>query len=316
VLCVPLVCLLVLFKWLSRLCPAPPSPPWLGSAPTWDPQLVVKSDLPHLHSSPIPASFSPKLSPPVRCPFSLPYSVTYPASRPGCPSAPPPSAGTMPKMTLIGRLSDGLPLAASMADATDAYADELSNYDRDAKKLFRSLAAAATAGDSGRAGGAGGVAVTPNQFVTVGAGPAFAFHYLVDGGVVFLTLAEKAYPNRYAEGGAGVLGGGGAGAGRFFCVLGRWRRRCEGGEPMGLIGSVCDGAEGGGLARRVDGSGGGAVEASPQGGRGRLLAVAGRQRCAVNVCVLLRGGPPPSPHGGGDVRTAMMPTKGDGSGLT
>ncbi|OSX69187.1 hypothetical protein BU14_1762s0001 [Porphyra umbilicalis] len=104
----------------------------------------------------------------------------------------------MPKMTLIGRLSDGLPLAASMADATDAYADELSNYDRDAKKLFRSLAAAATAGDSGRAGGAGGVAVTPNQFVTVGAGPAFAFHYLVDGGVVFLTLAEKAYPNRLA----------------------------------------------------------------------------------------------------------------------
>ena len=138
----------------------------------------------------------------------------------------------MPKMTLIGRLSDGLPLAASMADATDAYADELSNYDRDAKKLFRSLAAAAAAGDGGRAGAAGGVAVTPNQFVTVGAGPAFAFHYLVDGGVVFLTLAEKAYPNRYAAGRVGVLGGGGAGAGRCFCVLGRWRRGCEGGEPM------------------------------------------------------------------------------------
>lgn len=42
------------------------------------------------------------------------------------------------------------------------------------------------------------MAVTPNQFVTVGAGPAFAFHYLVDGGVVFLTLAEKAYPSRLA----------------------------------------------------------------------------------------------------------------------
>ncbi|KAK1865479.1 hypothetical protein I4F81_008010 [Pyropia yezoensis] len=43
----------------------------------------------------------------------------------------------MPKMTLIGRLSDGLPLAASMADATDAYADELTSYDRDAKKLLQ-----------------------------------------------------------------------------------------------------------------------------------------------------------------------------------
>ena len=33
VLCLPPVCLLVLFKWLSRLCPAPPCPPWVGSAP-------------------------------------------------------------------------------------------------------------------------------------------------------------------------------------------------------------------------------------------------------------------------------------------
>jgi hypothetical protein len=32
----------------------------------------------------------------------------------------------MPKVTLIARLADGLPLAASMADEKDAYAGEVS----------------------------------------------------------------------------------------------------------------------------------------------------------------------------------------------
>lgn len=32
----------------------------------------------------------------------------------------------MPKVTLLARLSDGLPLAASMADENDAYAKEVS----------------------------------------------------------------------------------------------------------------------------------------------------------------------------------------------
>lgn len=32
----------------------------------------------------------------------------------------------MPKITLIARLSDALPLAASMADENDAYANEVS----------------------------------------------------------------------------------------------------------------------------------------------------------------------------------------------
>lgn len=33
----------------------------------------------------------------------------------------------MPKVTLLARLSDGLPLAASMADENDAYAKEVSS---------------------------------------------------------------------------------------------------------------------------------------------------------------------------------------------
>lgn len=36
------------------------------------------------------------------------------------------SARSMPKVTLLARLSDGLPLAASMADENDAYAKEVS----------------------------------------------------------------------------------------------------------------------------------------------------------------------------------------------
>ena len=34
----------------------------------------------------------------------------------------------MPKVTLIARLSDGLPLTASMADENDAYAKEVRSF--------------------------------------------------------------------------------------------------------------------------------------------------------------------------------------------
>lgn len=208
-----------------------------------------------------------------------------------------------------------------MADATDAYADELTSYDRDAKKLLRSLAGAAAAAEAGGGrgggggGGGGGVAVTPNQFVTVGAGPAFAFHYLVDGGVVFLTLAEKAYPSRYvAKRGdgwsgwaarvGGRQGGGMAGCGtRWPRLSRRWSRAgaWTGGESGGVIpakaaappavwpqgGEVGGGRGAGNACARVSTAQGWLV--------GRCPAVTWPRRgsFSVSACMRARHSPPP-----------------------
>lgn len=46
-------------------------------------------------------------------------------------------AGNMPKVTLLARLSDGLPLAASMADENDAYAKEVRQLEHILIFLFR-----------------------------------------------------------------------------------------------------------------------------------------------------------------------------------
>lgn len=96
----------------------------------------------------------------------------------------------MPKVTLVARLADGLPLAASMADEKDAYAGELDTYERQAKSLVRSLAAAAAAGSAG--------APRDGDRVSAASGAAFMFHYTVSRGVVLLTLTEKGYPKRLA----------------------------------------------------------------------------------------------------------------------
>lgn len=94
----------------------------------------------------------------------------------------------MPKVTLIARLSDGLPLAASMADENDAYAKELETYERQAKKLLRSLASSRGSEPPSR----------DDECVTVESGPHFCFHYVISSGVCILTLTERAYPKRLA----------------------------------------------------------------------------------------------------------------------
>ncbi|KAA8493026.1 25.3 kDa vesicle transport protein [Porphyridium purpureum] len=110
----------------------------------------------------------------------------------------------MPKITMIGRLADGLPLAASMADEKDAHANEMETYERQAKKLLRSLSRAAPPHESGmNTAYAIDVVVKPGPtasqtFVSVESGTAFCFHYVVDGGVCFLTLTERAYPRKLA----------------------------------------------------------------------------------------------------------------------
>ncbi|CAN8075078.1 unnamed protein product [Agarophyton chilense] len=94
----------------------------------------------------------------------------------------------MPKVTLIARLTDGLPLAASMADEKDAYAKELESYERQAKKLVRSLASSYN----------NNLTNQNDEHVTVESGPYFCFHYVLSSGVCILTLTERAYPKRLA----------------------------------------------------------------------------------------------------------------------
>ena len=95
----------------------------------------------------------------------------------------------MPKITMIGRASDGLPLAASMADQKDAYSKELQIYERQAKKIFRSFAEARKFGRP---------PPQENNFVTLESGDFFCFHYIIDSDVCFLTLTEKRYPRKLA----------------------------------------------------------------------------------------------------------------------
>jgi vesicle transport protein SEC22 len=108
----------------------------------------------------------------------------------GLTAGPPPPAGAMVKISLICRLSDALPLAASMADEKDAYAGELETYERQAKSLVRSLASAHAKEAPG--------APRDGDTVTVASGDYFCFHYMVSRGVVLLTLTEKGYPKRLA----------------------------------------------------------------------------------------------------------------------
>jgi len=99
----------------------------------------------------------------------------------------------MPLITLIGRLSDGLPLAASMADERDAFGGELETYERQAKKILRSVSK-----QHAEAGSYQPAASPPEPYVTVESGDHFSFHYIIDVGVCILTLTEKAYPRRLA----------------------------------------------------------------------------------------------------------------------
>eukprot|EP00871_Galdieria_phlegrea_P003372 jgi/Galph1/4035/GphlegSOOS_G2685.1 len=87
----------------------------------------------------------------------------------------------MPKFTLISRLSDGLPLSASMSEDNEPYSVELADYEKQAKRLLRQLSRA----------------VNPEPLMTVDCGY-FVYHYLILDGIAYLTLTEKAYPRQLA----------------------------------------------------------------------------------------------------------------------
>lgn len=82
----------------------------------------------------------------------------------------------MTLLTLIARVSDGLPLAASMEEEKDH--KELDMYKNQAKKIFKQLH------NNG----------TP-QKLSIESGQ-MVFHYITGQGTCFLCLAEKSYPKR------------------------------------------------------------------------------------------------------------------------
>merc|ERR1711934_350383 len=90
------------------------------------------------------------------------------------------AASTMVKLTMIVRLSDGLPLCEGLE------LDKIANmemYKQQAKSVIKSLAQTRTA------------AVPPKMTVESGN---YHFHYLTNAGVCYFTLAEKGYPKKLA----------------------------------------------------------------------------------------------------------------------
>ena len=86
-------------------------------------------------------------------------------------------SSAMPKMTLLARISDGLPLAASMEDEKDHR--ELDGWKTQAKKIIKQMTAA-----------------SPSK-LSIESGTSY-FHYMHQGGVCYLCLTDKGYPKRLA----------------------------------------------------------------------------------------------------------------------
>ncbi|KAJ2351751.1 SNAP receptor [Coemansia erecta] len=83
----------------------------------------------------------------------------------------------MVKSTIIARVADGLPLAASMDD--EQAESELAGYKSQAKAIFKKLNAQA------------------EPRCTIESGP-YYLHYLLDQGVCFLCICDKAFPRKAA----------------------------------------------------------------------------------------------------------------------
>ncbi|KAK9823230.1 hypothetical protein WJX72_001198 [[Myrmecia] bisecta] len=84
----------------------------------------------------------------------------------------------MVRLTLIARVIDGLPLAEGLENDKD---HDLDVYKQQAKTLFKKMSQ-------------GGQAPSRSSLES---GP-FVFHYIIEGGVCYLTLAEKSYPKKLA----------------------------------------------------------------------------------------------------------------------
>ncbi len=82
----------------------------------------------------------------------------------------------MVKSTIIARVADGLPLAASMDDEE---AEDLADYKSQAKLIFKRL--------------------TPQSDpkCSIETGP-YVFHYLIERGICYLCLSERSYPKKLA----------------------------------------------------------------------------------------------------------------------
>lgn len=82
-------------------------------------------------------------------------------------------SGSSNLATHVARLADGMILVATMDNGVDA------EYTQNAKKLLKSFK------------------TTSPSKCTIEAGP-YYFHYIIENGVVYLTLAERGYPRRLA----------------------------------------------------------------------------------------------------------------------
>merc|ERR1712072_346310 len=90
------------------------------------------------------------------------------------------AASTMVKLTMIVRLRDGLPLCEGLE--LDKVAN-METYKQQAKSVIKSFAQSKTS------------AVPPKMTVESGN---YFFHYLINSGVCYFTLAEKGYPKKLA----------------------------------------------------------------------------------------------------------------------
>ncbi|BBN01885.1 vesicle transport protein SEC22 [Marchantia polymorpha subsp. ruderalis] len=86
----------------------------------------------------------------------------------------------MVKLTIIARVTDGLPLAEGLDDGRDQQKD-LEFYKLQAKSLFKKLSQ--------------GQHEPSRMSVETGS---YFFHYIIEGGVCYLTLCERSYPKKLA----------------------------------------------------------------------------------------------------------------------
>ncbi|KAM7505645.1 hypothetical protein LguiB_004549 [Lonicera macranthoides] len=84
----------------------------------------------------------------------------------------------MVKLTLIARVTDGLPLAEGLDDGRD-HQDEL--YKQQAKSIFKNLSKGQN---------------EPSR-MSIETGP-YVFHYIIEGHVCYLTLCDRSYPKKLA----------------------------------------------------------------------------------------------------------------------
>ncbi|XVF25257.1 hypothetical protein REPUB_Repub13aG0197700 [Reevesia pubescens] len=85
----------------------------------------------------------------------------------------------MVKMTMIARVTDGLPLAEGLDDARDLVDAEM--YKQQVKALFKNLSKGQN--EASR--------------MSVETGP-YVFHYIIEGRVCYLTMCDRAYPKKLA----------------------------------------------------------------------------------------------------------------------